>query len=227
MANNRIHIITPMGREREAVGIIDAEGVTVGTSGIGKVNAALAAAEACLRVARPHLVVCVGCAGALDECLRLGDVVVSDRVGYWDVNCGAGSAPGVVQGEPPTFEAAVGVADMAAFALNSTLLKDGARAVVGGIVSGDAFLSSGEAGRRVKSLFGYALAIDMESAAIGHACFKCGVPFLSIRVISDTAKGDRAKEYEEFWQSPQSRFAWVGGLARELAEHARVAPAAK
>ena len=44
-------------------------------------------------------------------------------------------------------------------------------------------------------------AVDMESAAIAHVCSLYDVPFISFRIISDSANEDasRINEYNDFW----------------------------
>ena len=44
-----------------------------------------------------------------------------------------------------------------------------------------------------------AVAVDMESAAIAQTCWLHGVPFLSLRIISDVAGEDHQSEYDNFW----------------------------
>ncbi len=50
----------------------------------------------------------------------------------------------------------------------------------------------------------------MESAAIAHTCYKKGIPFLSLRVLSDTPgrHDDNYSQYTDFWeQAPRQTFA--------------------
>ena len=73
--------------------------------GIGKVNAAVGSAEL-IRRHRPQCIVSTGVAGGIAACLRVGDVVASDRLVYHDVYCGNdGTRYGQVQGMPLYYEA--------------------------------------------------------------------------------------------------------------------------
>ena len=72
--------------------------------GIGKVNAALGAAELIRRFS-PDCIVSTGVAGGTGEGLQVTDVVAGARVAYHDVWCGDGNAYGQVQGLPAVFEA--------------------------------------------------------------------------------------------------------------------------
>ena len=53
-----------------------------------------------------------------------------------------------------------------------------------------------------------ALAVDMESAAIAQVCYLKNVPFICMRVISDTPGGDdNISQYENFWaDAPRHTF---------------------
>ena len=72
--------------------------------GIGKVNAALGAAEL-IRSFAPDAMVSTGVAGGIDCCLGVMDVVVSSSIVYHDVWCGMGCEYGQVQGMPAMFVA--------------------------------------------------------------------------------------------------------------------------
>ena len=39
----------------------------------------------------------------------------------------------------------------------------------------------------------------MESCSIAQVCYLYNVPFISLRVISDSLKGDRGEAYADFW----------------------------
>ena len=52
------------------------------------------------------------------------------------------------------------------------------------------------------------MAVDMESAAIAHVCYLKNVPFIALRVVSDTpGYADNVAQYENFWDNaPISTF---------------------
>ena len=68
---------------------------------------------------------------------------------------------------------------------------------MGKIVSGDQFINSREKKDFLKKTFA-ASACEMESAAIGHVCFKNEVPFAILRSISDNADDSSHLSYTEF-----------------------------
>ena len=52
----------------------------------------------------------------------------------------------------------------------------------------------------IKAKFPDGLAVDMESAAMAQVCHMYGVPFLSLRIISDTPGiENHQQQYESFW----------------------------
>ena len=87
---------------RCTVGRIGPNEVVLAETGIGKVNAAVGAAEI-IREFRPDCLVSTGVAGGIDASLRVMDVVVATEVAYHDVDCGPGNVRGQVQGLPPRF----------------------------------------------------------------------------------------------------------------------------
>ncbi len=165
--------------------------------GIGKVNAAVGSAEL-IRAFSPDVVVSTGVAGGIDACLAVMDVVVSSSLVYHDVWCGMGCEYGQIQGMPAQFA----VPDelwKCAVALNDAP-DDSTRIHAGLICTGDKFITERSELDVIKSNFPAGLAVDMESAAIAHACHIYGVPFVSFRIISDTPGVDNhIEQYENFW----------------------------
>lgn len=166
-------------------------------SGIGKVNAALGTMEFILKE-HPDCILSTGLAGGLDADLRVRDIILASETCYHDVWCGEGNELGQVQGLP------------ARYAANETLLQTGmrlkemeqysSRLKKGLLCTGDQFITNREKQRGIKDLFPAALAVDMESAAIAQTCYKANVPFLSIRIISDTPgfTDDHQQQWQDF-----------------------------
>lgn len=175
----------------------------VAETGIGKVNAAIGAAEM-LRDFRPDCLVSTGVAGGLDASLRVMDVVVATEVAYHDVDCGVGNLPGQVQGLPPRF-----VCDptLVAAARNAAAgLGHAARVAFGLVCSGDRFVSARADLDAVKAAFPDGLAVEMESGALAQTCLLFGVAFLGLRVVSDTPGAENhVEQYENFWKQLAER----------------------
>ena len=168
--------------------------------GIGKVNAAAGTLRLTDRH-RPHCVLSTGVAGGIDPCLGVADMVAGSRTVYHDVWCGEGNAYGQVQGLPAQYEADRRLLELA-------LSLDGPEhRVHGGLIcTGDRFITDRAGLDAIKGKFPEGLAVDMESAAIAQVCHLCRVPFLSLRVISDTPGADNhAAQYAGFWETLAGR----------------------
>ena len=174
--------------------------VVVEKCGIGKVNAALGAAEM-IRRHHPDVIVSSGCAGGNGDDIHVQDVVVGAEVSYHDVYCGTSidqtTVYGQVQGMPARYKA-----DGQLLAKACRVKCEGFSVHPGLIVTGDWFVDSKDKMRDIISHFPEAKAVDMESAAIAQTCYKYGVPFISFRVVSDIPLRDTdASMYHNFWNT--------------------------
>ena len=161
--------------------------------GIGKVNAAVGAVEM-IDAYKPELIISTGCAGGADVSLNVADVVVSTACQYHDVYCGSECDYGQVPGLPTRF------LSVEAFVKKATSLRCPTKVRAGLIVTGDWFVDSRDKMRSILDNCPDAMAVDMESAAIAHACSLRGVPFVSFRIISDIPlKDNKAQMYFDFW----------------------------
>ena len=70
-------------------------------------------------------------------------------------------------------------------------------AVAGRVVSGDQFISSKEVKNSLIETF-HGDCVEMEGAAIAHASFLNGIPFIIIRAISDKADDSAEMDYPTF-----------------------------
>ena len=160
-------------------------------SGVGKVNAAIAAERLAMEF-NPDCMLSIGCAGTFVESVGEGETVIASRCAYHDVWCGEGNEPGRISGLPLYFESDAGLLEKAHAGLPDAL--------VGLLCTGDQFYVSREEDERQKKMFPDALAVDMEGAAVAQVAYLHGIPFLAVKVISDNHCGGRQKErYEGFW----------------------------
>ncbi len=213
--SKELNLLLPMLADRRTVNINDVTYHT-GTiadreiidmqSGIGKVNAAIATLTL-IDNFHPSLVINTGVAGGTGAA-NLLDVVIPDRIAYHDVWCGPGTIPGQAAECPLFFECP----------LPASLVESlGARQGV--LASGDIFVSTPEEVSHILSLFPDAVAVDMESAAIAHVCHLKNVPFVAIRVISDTPgrEHDNVEQYNNFWEdAPERTFEILTSLLRAI-----------
>ena len=162
--------------------------------GWGKVNSAVNAYKL-ISEHHPDCIISTGCAGGISKDVHLLDVVVAAEVAYHDAWYGEPNEYGQVQGFPARFKA-----DPKLLAAARSLQSDKLR--FGLMASGDRFCSGLEDTARILGYFPDALACDMESGSISQVCHMYGVPFMSMRVISDTAdEADRLGQFENFWET--------------------------
>lgn len=175
-------------------------------SGIGKVSASLATAEA-IRLFDPTLILNVGVSGTLHKAVEVGDIIVADRLCYHDVYCGEELPRGQVQGYPMYYSV-----DKERL----VRLQQGEVPFLSGLVAcGDRFMSESAEHAFIKHYFPEALALDMESAAIAQTAFVYHKQLLVIRLISDTPdRADGYAQYLQFWQECDRRKSFFGKVHR-------------
>ena len=196
----KIGIIVAMDKELQQLQHLFTDGnVIVQKCGIGKVNAALGAADMISQY-KPDVIISSGCAGGHGDDIKVQDVVVSSEIAYHDVYCGEAighSVYGQVQGLPPRFQA-----DPTLLQKALSLQPSDVSLHAGLIVTGDWFVDTKDKMREIIGHFPEAKAVDMESAAIAQTCYLRHVPFISFRVISDMPLYDTdASQYHDFWSS--------------------------
>lgn len=203
----KIGIIVAMEKElKQLQNLFNDGSVIVQQCGIGKVNAALGAAEM-IRQHHPDVIISSGCAGGNGEEVNVQDVVVSTELSYHDVYCGSAiddtTVYGQVQGLPARYQADKKLLEKA-LTIQQQLDQEGEGFTIhpGLIVTGDWFVDSREKAQEIINHFPEAKAIDMESAAIAQTCYTNKVPFISFRVISDIPLRDTdASQYHDFWNT--------------------------
>lgn len=175
-------------------------GVAILNTGIGVANAAAATALACAQL-KPDVVISQGTAGAHDIGLHTGDVVIGARI----VRLGAYRSSASHQGVAPLEWQPLGpdgdVCDEYALASDAELVRRAAasaerlgygkpghaRSVVGTVGSGDVWNCEYDMIAHLNSVRG-TLCEEMETMAAAQVCARVGVPFLSLRVISNNER---------------------------------------
>ena len=165
--------------------------------GVGNVNAAVGTMRL-LQQHHPDAIISTGLAGGIDPLLNVMDIFVATQCVYHDVDCGGISEDGPcvlgqVQGLPARFDAAQHLLDCAL----AVPLAGNERRVTGLICTGDQFITDRERQNTIKRHFPDGLACDMESAAIAQTCYLMNVPFISLRIISDTP--GRTDDHQMQW----------------------------
>ena len=174
-------------------GVIDNKIITAVVSGMGKVNAALCAADL-IDNFKVDMILNLGIAGGLDSKLNIGDVVIGKDIVYHDVWCGNPNQYGQVQGLPEMYHS------------KPELVAHLKQYPQGLITSGDYFVEKAEELQKIKNNFPAALAVDMESGAIAQTCYLYNKPLLVVRQISDVpGVENHAEQYAAFWKNaPQN-----------------------
>lgn len=189
------------GHFEYTLGRIAGNDIILRQCGIGKVNAAIGAAEL-IKAWQPTCVISTGAAGGIDESLGVMDIVVSHQLVYHDVFCGPECEQGQVMGMPVFFNANERLVEAA----RTLKPENGSKVHIGLICTGDQFITNREELNKIKGDFPQGLAVDMESAAIAHTCHIYDVPFVSFRIISDTPGiKNHIDQYLNFWEEMADR----------------------
>ena len=170
--------------------------VVVVRSGIGKVNAGICAQILVDRF-RADMLINTGIAGSLDARIDIGDMVISTDALHHDMDA---TIFGDAIGQIPRM-------DTLAFPADEELVQKAAKAnekanpdirtFTGRVASGDQFISSGEAKKKIVENF-HPLCVEMEGAGIAQAAYLNKVSYVIIRAISDKADNSATMDYPTF-----------------------------
>jgi len=166
--------------------------VLFGLTGIGKVNAAIGT-ECLLSKYEVSQLINVGVAGSTADHVRVGDICFANKLIQSDFDL---TLFGYKRGEIPKLGTDAISAHFNKDRINSikSLFKKNTLHL-GPILSADQFVTDRKKILSIGKVFS-AVAKDMESAAIGHACYLNHVPCTVIRGISDNSADDAEEEYE-------------------------------
>ncbi|SJZ30618.1 5'-methylthioadenosine/adenosylhomocysteine nucleosidase [Selenihalanaerobacter shriftii] len=175
-------------------------------SGVGKVNAALCAQILIDRFGVDK-VIFTGVAGAVDEKLDVGDIVISIDTIQHDLDA---TPLDYELGEVPEMDKIIFKADEELVELakeaGEKVKESGEdiKVIKGRVLSGDQFIASVEKVNWLREKFkGYCA--EMEGAAVGQACFLNDTPFVVIRSMSDKADGSADVDYPTFMKVAADR----------------------
>lgn len=209
--------------------------VVVALSRVGKVSAAVTTSLMIERFRATHIIF-TGVAGAVDPRLRIGDVVIADRLIQHDMD--ASPLPAFQRFEIPLlgkihfeaetefhektvaaaqryvdgpFAADVPAEIRAGFGMSRPAIHRGL------VASGDQFLADGERTAELRRLLPGVLCTEMEGAAVAQTCYELGGnPCAIIRVISDLADHSAAVDFQRFMDEVAEYL--TGGIVRTLLE---------
>ena len=184
-----------IGMDRFSWGQLFGQEVVMAVCGPGKVNAALCA-QSMIEHFHPDWVLNLGVAGAGEEGVSIGDMVIATGAVQHDMD----TSP---LGDPVGYVSKVGLVEFPCDAQLRERLLDAASQVPelkvheGVIATGDQFICDGETRRRIHERF-HSKAVEMEGAAVAHACYANGVACGIVRSISDEANGKSTMDYPAF-----------------------------
>jgi adenosylhomocysteine nucleosidase len=177
-------------------GQLNGHPVVVVRSGVGKVNAAMCAQTLAVKY-KVDAIINTGIAGSLDADIDIGDIVLSTDTLEHDMDAVAFGYP---VGQVPRMECLSFQADDKLRELARKVCEEvnpDIKVFEGRVVSGDQFISDKQKKEWLVSTFA-GRCTEMEGAAIGHAAYLNGIPFLIIRAISDKADDSATMDYPAF-----------------------------
>lgn len=206
---------TTHAKMKFTLGTLHGKDICIVVCGVGKVNAAMCALML-IEKYKPNLVLNSGVAGSLSPIVGIGDIVVATKSVEHDMN---GTALGDKQGEItfPDGNMMFFECDKQASTLLAAICKEipDTKVAQGIIASGDIFVSDRKQRFKINDRFG-ALACEMEGAAIGHVCVRCGVPYGIIRAISDDLDENKGMDFVKFCElASKKTVAAVSGFIKD------------
>ena len=161
--------------------------------GIGKVNASMATMLMKSKYG-VDTIINIGVAGGW-KTLKQGDIVISQNTIEHDYDA---TPDGLVVGQVHGFDSPyLSCDDDLVSKLYSIAQNRGYSCVVGNVATGDQFIASNAKSAQLTQQFD-AIAYDMESGAINHACKILGVRFVAIRAISDNGNDEAIDSFYTF-----------------------------
>jgi adenosylhomocysteine/aminodeoxyfutalosine nucleosidase len=174
----------------------DGVSLIIAYSKIGKVNSALTASTM-IEKFEIDILLFSGVAGAINENLHIGDLIIATKLCQHDLDITAFGHPYGYVPESKVFvetnERLNSIARNVAKKLNKKLLS-------GVIATGDQFIADAKKKEWIKETF-QADAIEMEGASVGFVCDSLGVPFFVLRAISDSADMDAGFDFDKFLET--------------------------
>lgn len=164
--------------------------------GVGKVNSARVT-QILIDNFKIKYIINMGAAGALDDNLQIGDIVIGDKLVQHDFDITAfGHDKGYITGVGKEVKSDKQLTKRLTQIVNNKTTRN-YQVEIGTIASGDIFCTEIEMKEKIHQKFD-AKCVEMEGAAIGQVCHLNKIPFLVIRSISDSPNGKNAITFDEF-----------------------------
>jgi adenosylhomocysteine nucleosidase len=196
-----------IGQRTDISGTLNNTPVVVVFSRWGKVAAATTVTTL-IQHFKVTQVVFTGVAGGMAPHLRIGDFVIGQHFYQHDMD----ARPLMSQFEIPLLGTTF-------FSANAALIQKAVQSAyriaraetpsptvhVGNIASGDQFIASETQRSFIIQNLPHVIAVEMEGAAVAQVCHEFEIPFVVMRIISDTANQEAPENFEEFIELHASR----------------------
>ncbi len=163
-------------------------------SGIGKVNATLAAQHAIAHY-DVNLIINTGSAGGIVKGASIGDFVVADRVCHHDIDI---SPIGFAFGELPQLPVYYDTANQYTPSLLNMCSDLKLNIHQGTIATADSFVYQQHQLNTINERFDKVIACEMEAAAVAQVCQLFKKDFIVIRNLSDIAGGHAPINFQQY-----------------------------
>jgi len=170
--------------------------IVIAYSKIGKVFASLTATTMIEKFGCDTLLFS-GVAGAINPELKIGDLIIADKLCQHDLDITAFGHP---NGYVPGGSVYVETSDSLRTIAKAVAAQNDLKVIEGTIATGDQFVHSVERKNFIESTF-KADALEMEGGSVAVVCDALDVPFFILRAISDTADGGADIDFDEFLKS--------------------------
>lgn len=161
-------------------------------SGVGKVNAARTV-QILIDKFDIEYIVNVGSAGAINNTLNIGDIVIGESLVQHDFDVTAfGREKGYIPDTGKFFKAEEQLIQKC-----QNIKIENINIIKGTIASGDVFCKDIDMKYRIRDEFD-SDCVEMEGAAIAQVCYLNRIPFIVIRSISDIPNGKNQLDFNEY-----------------------------
>ena len=171
-------------------GSINNNSCVVVECGIGKVNAARCT-QILIDNYKLDYIFNIGVAGGVDNSLKVGDIVVAEKLVQHDFDITAfehekGFVPNIGDKYIDTSVDMINISKKCSLPVK-----------YGIIASGDIFCTDINMSNKINKKFN-ALCVEMEGAAVAQVCYLCKIPFIIIRSISDVPNNENNITFDKF-----------------------------
>ena len=189
------------------IGKINNTEVVLVEAGVGKVNAARTT-QILLDNFEIDLIINVGSAGAANDDLNIGDIVIGEKLVQHDFDITAfGHPKGYISNVGQFVESDSNLIEKMKETISK--IEDAEFKIkLGVIASGDIFCTEPQMKEKIRNKFN-ADAIEMEGAAIAQVCKLGEKPFIIVRSISDTPNGTNNVTFDKFLKVASKRCAKI------------------